>query len=153
MDAKVLAYWLDDYLWKKLRCALSSAHKSDWVTTLRGQCHWSESSMFLMVSWKWEAPTPCRVMRRSSCVVQKGMWGGHRKRLHWGFHGKGMGDSLGLASLNSAGRPWVFRAILGSLVTGSGVIKDGRGSTGLGFGSYLKEVVQSVASGSQKFGC
>lgn len=84
---------------------------------------------------------------------QKGIWGGHRKRLHWGFHGKGMRDSLGLASLNSAGGPWVFRTIPGSLVTGSGVIKDGRGSTGLGFGSYLKEVVQSVASGSQNFGC
>ena len=155
MDAEVLAHWLDDYLCKKLRCALISTYKSDWVTALRGQCHWRESLMFLMVSWKWEAPTPCRVMRRSSSVVHEAErnMGRTQEETSLEFSWKGMRDSLGLASLNSAGGPWVFRTIPGSLVTGSGVIKDGRGSTGLGFGSYLKEVVQSVASGSQNFGC
>ena len=30
MDAKVLAHWLDDYLLKKLRCALILTYKSNW---------------------------------------------------------------------------------------------------------------------------
>lgn len=33
------------------------------------------------------------------------------QRLHWGFHGKGMGNGLALASINSSGGPWGVRAV------------------------------------------